>query len=43
MEQKQENQDVTVGSEHIEGRKNDPVFQDSLRDRLKRAQRLLGK
>ena len=33
----------TAISEHIEGRKNDPVFQDSLRDRLKRAQRLLRK
>lgn len=28
---------------HIEGRKQDPAFQDGLRDRIDRAQRLLGK
>jgi len=27
--------------EHIDGRKKDPTFQDSLRDRLARARRLL--
>lgn len=27
--------------EHIEGRKKDPAFQDSLKDRLSRARRLL--
>ncbi len=33
----------TAISEHIESCKNDPVFQDSLRDRLDRARRLLRK
>lgn len=30
-------------SEHIEARKKDPAFQDSLRERLGRAQQLLNK
>jgi predicted transcriptional regulator len=30
-------------SQHIDKRKNDPVFQDSLKDRLERARRLLRK
>ncbi len=30
-------------AEHIDKRKKDPVFQDSLRDRLDRARRLLRK
>jgi len=29
-------------AEHIETRKKDPTFQDSLKDRIDRAQRLLG-
>ncbi len=28
-------------AEHIDNRKNDPAFQDSLKDRLERAKRLL--
>ena len=30
-------------AEHIDNRKKDPAFQDSLKDRLERAKRLLGK
>jgi predicted transcriptional regulator len=30
-------------AEHIDNRKNDPVFQDSLKERLDRAKRLLRK
>jgi predicted transcriptional regulator len=30
-------------AEHIDNRKNDPAFQDSLKDRLDRARRLLPK
>ena len=30
-------------AEHIESRKNDPSFQDSLKDRIDRTQRLLGR
>lgn len=30
-------------AEHIDNRKKDPAFQDSLRDRLNRARRLLGR
>jgi predicted transcriptional regulator len=30
-------------SEHIQSRKSDPQFRDSLKDRLERARRLLGK
>jgi predicted transcriptional regulator len=30
-------------AEHIDNRKNDPEFQDSLKDRLERAKRLLKK
>ena len=30
-------------SEHIKGRKKDPAFQDSLRERIGRAQQLLNK
>lgn len=30
-------------AEHIAGRRNDQTFQDSLKDRIDRAQRLLGK
>lgn len=30
-------------SEHIDNRKKDPAFQDSLKDRLERARRLLRK
>lgn len=29
-------------SDHIEHRKNDPAFKDSLRKRIERAQKLLG-
>lgn len=29
-------------SDHIENRKNDPTFQDSLRARIERAQKLIG-
>lgn len=29
-------------SEHIEQQKSDPTFQDSLRERIQRAQKLLG-
>jgi predicted transcriptional regulator len=30
-------------SEHIEARRKDPQFRDSLKDRISRAQKLLGK
>lgn len=30
-------------AEHIDTRKKDPAFQDGLKERIKRAQRLLGK
>lgn len=30
-------------AEHIDNRKNDPAFQDSLKDRLDRARRLMRK
>jgi predicted transcriptional regulator len=30
-------------TQHIDNRKNDPAFQDSLKDRLERARRLLRK
>jgi hypothetical protein len=30
-------------AQHIDSRKNDPAFQDSLKDRLDRARRLLRK
>ncbi len=30
-------------AQHIEARKKDPRFQDSLKDRIERAQQLLGK